>query len=211
NLQLGAKTTLVVPSLYIIGFVAQAFVLETSQPVPSFRAGLSIEAIEEKYICSFDVFLGDFKVWSTSHLSRFYTYEKCVIDFTGDGDLRLTGHDDEMGWRTATFGQGVKSLRLSNTGNLVLLDEFNMIKWQSFHFPTNVWSTSHLSRFYTYEKCVIDFTWDGDLRLTGHDDEMGWRTATFGQGIKEMKLAQFQRLVFVPKALHLWENESFAI
>ncbi|GJX76621.1 G-type lectin S-receptor-like serine/threonine-protein kinase SD2-5 [Tanacetum coccineum] len=138
NLQLGAQTTLVVPSLYIIGFVAQAFVLETSQPVPNFRAGLSIEAIDEKYICSFDIFLGDFKVWSTSHLSPFFTYEKCVIDFTRGGDLRLTGHDDEMGWRTATFGQGIKSLRLSNTGNLVLVDEFNMIKWQSFHSPTNV-------------------------------------------------------------------------
>nr|XP_043637531.1 PAN domain-containing protein At5g03700 isoform X2 [Erigeron canadensis] len=31
-----------------------------------------------------------------------------------------------------------KRLQLSNTGNLVLLDEFNRIKWQSFHFPTNV-------------------------------------------------------------------------
>ncbi|PWA93002.1 Bulb-type lectin domain-containing protein [Artemisia annua] len=138
NLQLGAKTTLVVPSLYIIGFVAQAFVLETSQPVPNFRAGLSIEAIDQKYLCSLDIFLGDFKVWSTSHFSRFFTYEKCVIDFTMDGDLRLTGHDDEMGWRTATFGQGIKSLQLSNTGNLVLVDELNNIKWQSFHFPTNV-------------------------------------------------------------------------
>lgn len=29
-------------------------------------------------------------------------------------------------------------LQLSNNGNLVLVDEFNMIKWQSFHFPANV-------------------------------------------------------------------------
>lgn len=32
----------------------------------------------------------------------------------------------------------LQSLQLSNTGNLVLVDELNNIKWQSFHFPTNV-------------------------------------------------------------------------
>ncbi|KAI3759930.1 hypothetical protein L1987_50317 [Smallanthus sonchifolius] len=138
NLQLGAEITLVIPGTYMDGFVTPAFVLETSQPVPSFRAGLTVEAVEGKYVCSFDVFLGDFKVWSSSHLSRFFTTEKCVIGLTRDGDLRLTGHDDQIGWRTATYGQGIKRLQLSNTGNLVLLDEFNHIIWQTFHFPTNV-------------------------------------------------------------------------
>ncbi|KAI3677714.1 hypothetical protein L6452_36980 [Arctium lappa] len=138
NIQLGTQTTLVVPGLYILGFVGRAFILETSQPVPNFRVGLTVEAVEGKYVCSFDVFLGDFKVWSSSHLSPFFTSEKCVVGLTWDGDLRLTGRDDELGWRTATYGQGIKRLQLSSTGNLVLVDELNMIKWQSFHFPTNV-------------------------------------------------------------------------
>ncbi|XP_024980851.1 G-type lectin S-receptor-like serine/threonine-protein kinase SD2-5 [Cynara cardunculus var. scolymus] len=138
NVQLGSQTTLVVPGLYILGFVGRAFILETSQPVPNFRVGLTVEAVEGKYVCSFDVFLGDFKVWSSSHLSRFFTSEKCVLGLTWDGDLQLTGRDDELGWRTATYGQGIQRLQLSNTGNLVLVDELNMIKWQSFHFPTNV-------------------------------------------------------------------------
>ncbi|KAL8262291.1 hypothetical protein R6Q59_026340 [Mikania micrantha] len=138
NLQLGAQTKVAIPNLSIIGFVTRAFVLETSQPVPNFRAGLTVEAVKEKYVCSFDVFLGDVKVWSSSHFSPFFTSEKCVIDLTMDGDLRLTGQNDQLGWRTATFGQGIKRLQLSNTGNLVLLDEFNHIKWQSFLYPTNV-------------------------------------------------------------------------
>ncbi|KAI3507304.1 hypothetical protein L1887_22244 [Cichorium endivia] len=138
NIQLGSQTTLVVPGLYIKGLVAHAFVLETSQPVPAFRAGLTVEATEDKYVCSFEVFLGNVKVWSSCHLSRFFTSEKCVLHLTRDGDLRLTGHNDEIGWRTATYGQGIERLQLSNTGNLVLVDEFDMIKWQSFHFPTNV-------------------------------------------------------------------------
>ncbi|KAK1412450.1 hypothetical protein QVD17_33715 [Tagetes erecta] len=138
NLQLGAQITLAIPGPYMNGFHAPAFVLETSQPVPSFRAGLTVEALEGKYLCSFDVFLGDFKVWSSSHLSQFFTSEKCVVHLTWDGDLRLTGHDDQIGWRTATYGQDIKRLQLSTTGNLVLVDELNIIKWQSFHFPTNV-------------------------------------------------------------------------
>ncbi|KAK9067789.1 hypothetical protein SSX86_011900 [Deinandra increscens subsp. villosa] len=138
SLQLGAQTKVAIPGLYMIGFVTRAFMLETSQPVPSFRAGLTVEAVEEKYVCSFDVFLGDFKVWSSSHFSRFFTSEICVIGLTKDGDLRLTGHNDQIGWRTATYGQGIKRLQLSKSGNLVLVDEYNIIKWQSFHFPTNV-------------------------------------------------------------------------
>ncbi|KAL4557791.1 hypothetical protein LXL04_035981 [Taraxacum kok-saghyz] len=139
NIQLGSETMLSVPAgLYITGVVERAFVLETSQSVPNFRAGLIFEATEDKYVCSLEVFLGNFKVWSSSHSSRFFTSQKCVLSLTRDGDLQLTGHNGVIGWRTATHGQGIERLQLSNTGNLVLVDKFDMIKWQSFHFPTNV-------------------------------------------------------------------------
>ncbi|KAJ0520706.1 putative non-specific serine/threonine protein kinase [Helianthus annuus] len=136
NLQLDTAITVAIPPLYMNGFVTPTFVLETSQPVPSFRAGLTVEAVEgNKYVCSFDVYLGNYRVWSSS---RFFTSEKCVINLTRDGNLQLTGQNDEIGWQTATHGQGIKRLNLSDYGNLVLVDEFNVIKWQSFHFPTNV-------------------------------------------------------------------------
>ncbi|KAI7745104.1 hypothetical protein M8C21_017804, partial [Ambrosia artemisiifolia] len=85
NLQLGAERTVVLPSQYMNGFVVPTYILETSGPVPSFRAGLM--------------------VWSSSHLSRFFTTEKCVISLTWDGDLRLTGQNGQIGWQTATHGQ----------------------------------------------------------------------------------------------------------
>ncbi|XP_076941961.1 EP1-like glycoprotein 3 [Bidens hawaiensis] len=138
-LQLGSEITVLLPGLYMNGFATPTTVLKTRQAVPSFRAGLTVEAVgEEKYACSFDVFLGNFKVWSSSHSSRFLTTEKCVIGLTWDGNLRLTGHNDQLGWQTATYGKGIKRLQLLKSGNLILADEFNNFIWQSFQSPTDV-------------------------------------------------------------------------
>nr|GMD43286.1 G-type lectin S-receptor-like serine/threonine-protein kinase SD2-5 [Ipomoea batatas] len=71
-------------------------------------------------------------------MSQFYTTENCILELTQNGDLRLKGQRGSVGWRTGTFGQGVKRLNLLRTGNLVLVDSQNMIKWQSFNFPTNI-------------------------------------------------------------------------
>lgn len=76
--------------------------------VPSFRAALSVEAINGKYACSLGVFLGDVKVWDSDHFTRFYTSERCALELTTDGDLQLKGAKEQVGWRTATFGQGVE-------------------------------------------------------------------------------------------------------
>lgn len=129
--------TMEVPTEYSEGFVGRAFLMETNQMVPNFRVALSVEAIDGKYSCSLDVFLGDAKVWNSGHFSRFYLSNKCVLELTGDGDLQLKGPQEQVGWRTGTNGQGVERLMLLRTGNLVLVDALNGIKWQSFNFPTD--------------------------------------------------------------------------
>lgn len=93
---------------YHTGFTGKAFLLGTNQSAPNFRLALSVEAINQKYSCSLQVFLGDVKVWNSGHYSRFYTTEKCVLELTQDGDLRLTGPKERVGWRTGTSGQGVE-------------------------------------------------------------------------------------------------------
>ncbi|XP_034693279.1 G-type lectin S-receptor-like serine/threonine-protein kinase SD2-5 [Vitis riparia] len=133
-----SQVMLAVPVGYSVGFKGRAFLMEANQMVPSFRAALSVEAINGKYACSLGVFLGDVKVWDSGHFTRFYTSERCVLELTTDGDLQLKGAKEQVGWRTATFGQGVERLQLSRTGNLVLVDALNRIKWQSFNFPTDV-------------------------------------------------------------------------
>ena len=76
--------------------------------LPSFKAALSVEAINGKYACSLSVFLGEVKVWDSGHFTRFYTSEKCLLQLTTDGDLLLKGANEQVGWRTATHGQGVE-------------------------------------------------------------------------------------------------------
>ncbi|GFP83221.1 g-type lectin s-receptor-like serine/threonine-protein kinase sd2-5 [Phtheirospermum japonicum] len=138
DINVGYEVTLAIPTEYTKGFLGRAFLIQTQQTAPYFRAAISVEAVDEKYSCSLDIFLGDVKVWSSGHLSRFYTREKCVLELTQNGNLRLKGQTDLVGWRSGTSGQGVKRLILLRTGNLVLVDDFNLIKWQSFNFPTDI-------------------------------------------------------------------------
>ncbi|XP_062167500.1 G-type lectin S-receptor-like serine/threonine-protein kinase SD2-5 [Alnus glutinosa] len=134
----GSPLMLAVPVEYSAGFIGRAFIMETSQRAPAFKVALSVEAFNGKYSCSLDVFLGDVKVWNSGHYTRFYTWDKCVLELTDDGDLRLKGPKEQVGWRTGTSGQGVERLQIMDSGNLVLVDTLNRIKWQSFNFPTNV-------------------------------------------------------------------------
>ncbi|KAE8658385.1 transcription factor bHLH61-like [Hibiscus syriacus] len=139
SIHVGHKLSLAVPSLYIDGFVGRAFLMDDGDRVePYFRVALSAEASKGKYSCSLEVFLGDIEVWNSGHYSQFYTADSCVLELSQDGDLRLMGPKSRVGWRTGTFGQGVEMLQILKTGNLVLVDGLNQIKWQSFNFPTNV-------------------------------------------------------------------------
>ncbi|XP_021901307.1 LOW QUALITY PROTEIN: G-type lectin S-receptor-like serine/threonine-protein kinase SD2-5 [Carica papaya] len=140
DIHVGYRLTLAVPVEYMVGFIGRAYVLQGDQNEnePSFRAALTVEAIGQKYSCSLEVLLGDVRVWNSGHYSKFYTSDICVLELTSNGDLQLTGPKDRVGWRTGTSGQGVERLQIQRTGNLVLVDSINLIKWQSFNFPTDV-------------------------------------------------------------------------
>ncbi|KAF3448865.1 hypothetical protein FNV43_RR09581 [Rhamnella rubrinervis] len=138
DMHVGHQVTVAVPVEYSVGFIGRAFVMETNQMEPNFRVALSVEAVNGKYSCSLEVFLGDVKVWNSGHYSRFYVSDKCVLELSEDGDLRLTGLRNRVGWRTGTSGQGVERLQILGTGNLILVDSLNFVKWQSFNFPTDV-------------------------------------------------------------------------
>ncbi|KAG6643525.1 uncharacterized protein LOC122275368 isoform X2 [Carya illinoinensis] len=138
DIRIPFRLTLAVPVEYSVGFIGRALLLETNQTVPNFKTALSVEAVDGRYSCSLEVFLGDVKVWNSGHYVRFYTWDICVLELTGDGDLRLKGPKEQVGWRTGTSGQAVERLQIRNSGNLVLVDTLDQIKWQSFNFPTDV-------------------------------------------------------------------------
>ncbi|OMO55245.1 hypothetical protein COLO4_36102 [Corchorus olitorius] len=138
-IHVGHRVSLAIPLEFISGFIGRAFLMDANLMEPNFRVALSAEAtVKGKYSCSLEVFLGDVKVWNSGHYSQFYTSDVCVLELTEDGDLQLKGPKDRVGWRTGTAGQGVERLQILKTGNLVLVDVLNQIKWQSFNFPTDV-------------------------------------------------------------------------
>ncbi|OIV98550.1 hypothetical protein TanjilG_12136 [Lupinus angustifolius] len=114
----GYKLMVAVPEENGMDFKGRGFLMETNQIAPSFRVALSIEPMNGKYSCSLEVFLGDVKVWDSGHYSRFYITEKCLLEFTKDGDLLLKGPNQQIGWKTGTYGQGVEGCDGS-----VLLDD----------------------------------------------------------------------------------------
>lgn len=108
DMHVGHQVTVAVPLEYSVGLIGRAFVMETNQMEPNFRVALSVEAVNGRYSCSLEVFLGDVKVWNSGHYSRFYVSDKCVLELSEDGDLRLMGLRNRVGWRTGTSGQGVE-------------------------------------------------------------------------------------------------------
>lgn len=138
DVSVGYTFTLAIPSDYSPDFNGKAYLMETDQMPLNFRTAMSVEALDGRYACSLQVFLGTVKVWSSGHVSKFFTSDVCVLELTKMGDLRLKGLNDEIGWRTGTSGQGVEKLQLLDSGNLVLVDGQEKIKWQTFNFPTNI-------------------------------------------------------------------------
>ncbi|XP_042513928.1 G-type lectin S-receptor-like serine/threonine-protein kinase SD2-5 [Macadamia integrifolia] len=144
DIPIGYRVTVPVPSEFNEGFKGKAFFMEIGNGEPDFRAAVTVEAMNnlKRYSCSLQVFLGDTIVWSSSHFSPFYPSQRCVLELTKGGELLLMGGRRRVGWRTNSSGQGVERFQLLITGNLVLTDAMNNIKWQSFDFPTDVmlWS-----------------------------------------------------------------------
>ncbi|GAB2235958.1 hypothetical protein Drorol1_Dr00026403 [Drosera rotundifolia] len=138
DISIGYQLILAIPMVYIEGFIGKAFIMEIDEKPPNFRAGVSIEAFNGRYSCSINVFLGSVKVWDSSHSSKLFTTDECILELTKDGDLHLKGSDERVGWQTGTSGQGVEKLKLLETGNLVLVDAAERIMWQTFNFPTDV-------------------------------------------------------------------------
>ncbi|KAG0539963.1 hypothetical protein BDA96_03G367600 [Sorghum bicolor] len=136
----GQATVQLPPAPCQPGFAARAVVLDTQgHRQPAFVAAVSAaEAGAGRCTCSLVVLLGGVKVWASDHLEKFVPAALCRLELTEDGQLRLTDGAGKVGWLSGTAGQGVKALHLDRkTGNLILLDAQNCIRWQSLDDPTD--------------------------------------------------------------------------
>ncbi|XP_031476321.1 G-type lectin S-receptor-like serine/threonine-protein kinase SD2-5 isoform X1 [Nymphaea colorata] len=148
ELGVGRGVSIPVPAAYEEGLNGSAVILRSNggrRWTPAFSCFLRLQARSGRYWCSLAVSLGNVVVWSSV---EFPPSEACLLELTGDGELQLGDHVPGAGgsgnhgviiWRSGTSGQGVKQkLQLRRNGNLVLLNQANHIKWQSFSFPVDI-------------------------------------------------------------------------
>lgn len=108
DIAIGSGVSISVPSTYKSGFEGRAYFIRAGEVVPSFKAALSIEALDGRYLCALVVLFGEMEVWNSRRFSLFFPLELCVLELMESGVLQLRDSSGRIGWRTGTAGQGVE-------------------------------------------------------------------------------------------------------
>ena len=122
----------------------EIFVSPSNSSVPDFGCGFfGCQTCNNIYL---------FALLSTAHNDKFIVYNPEVVwstntnkpirtnttlKLTSDRGLVLQDADGRIAWSTNIIRKSVAGLKLTDTGNLMLLDEHNATIWQSFDHPTN--------------------------------------------------------------------------
>lgn len=108
DISIGNRVSISVPSTYKSGFEGRAYFIRAGEVVPSFKAALSVEALDGRYLCALVVLFGEMEVWNSRRFSLFFPLELCVLELMESGVLQLRDSSGRIGWRTGTSGQGVE-------------------------------------------------------------------------------------------------------
>ncbi|XP_058114152.1 uncharacterized protein LOC131257014 isoform X2 [Magnolia sinica] len=118
HLSIGNQIIVPVPRKYDPSFLqGKAFFIHAGETVPDFKAALSVDTFDGKYLCELAVFLGEQKVWNSGRFSHFYPTGSCVLELLETGVLQLSDTSGRIGWRIGSYGQGVKMLQLQRTAS----------------------------------------------------------------------------------------------
>ncbi|KAA8546377.1 hypothetical protein F0562_002884 [Nyssa sinensis] len=85
------------------------------------------------YLCIIHV-VSDTIIWSANRDAPISNSGKMSLTANG---INITDQDGNFKWSTPPLQSLASALQLSETGNLVLLDQFNGTLWESFHYPTD--------------------------------------------------------------------------
>ncbi|KAH7861834.1 hypothetical protein Vadar_031449 [Vaccinium darrowii] len=95
----------------------------------------------------------------------------------------ITDQDGSLKWSTPRFNSSVSALQLTETGNLVLLDQSNATLWESFHYPTDTIVIGqklpvgvYLSSAASSTDLSVGSYW---LSLTSSDALLQWQNLTY--------------------------------
>ncbi|KAA8538510.1 hypothetical protein F0562_028119 [Nyssa sinensis] len=118
--------------------------------------------------------------WSANHDAPVSNSGKMSLTASG---INITDQDGNFKWSTPPLQSLVSALQLTETGNLVLLDQFNRTLWESFHYPTNTLVIGqHLvaGRFLSSTVSNYDLsTGDYMLAITASDVILQWQGLTY--------------------------------
>ena len=85
------------------------------------------------YLCIIHVASGAV-IWSANRDAPVSNYGKMNLTING---ITVTDQGGSVKWGTPPLKSSVSALLLAETGNLILLDQFNGSLWQSFDYPTD--------------------------------------------------------------------------
>ncbi|XP_071736515.1 G-type lectin S-receptor-like serine/threonine-protein kinase At5g35370 [Rutidosis leptorrhynchoides] len=133
---------------------------------------------------------------TNSHIVVWTGNRNTPISSSGEFHLSLTGitvNDDSgrLVWSTPILNSTVDSLHLLDSGNLVILDRFNYMLWQSFDYPTD---TVVSQQRFRVGQSLISSTSLSDLSAGDYSF-----TVTSGDGILQWRNITYYKLLMDPQ------------
>ncbi|KAG5544523.1 hypothetical protein RHGRI_017072 [Rhododendron griersonianum] len=106
-----------------------------TSPNGTFRAAISSPGSQRtNYYLYIVHVLSNTITWSANRDAPVSSTGTMTLSVTG---IVITDQDSSLKWSTPPLNSSVSSLQLTETGNLVLLDQYNATLWESFHYPTD--------------------------------------------------------------------------
>lgn len=122
------------------------------------------------YLCVMHAVSGTV-IWSANRDGPISSSGKMTLTAIG---ITIAEQDGNDIWSTPPLRSSVNALLLTETGNLVLLDQFNRSLWESFHYPTDtIVMGQHLLEDTILSSAVSDDDLStGDYKLTVSDSDV---------------------------------------
>lgn len=121
-------------------------------------------------------------VWSANRDSSVSKSGSMILTTNGINIIEDGGSGSSR-WSTPPFQSSVSALQLTETGNLVLLDQSNASLWESFHYPTDtivIGQRLHIDTVLSSSVSSDDLsTGDYGLVLTASDAVLQWKNLTY--------------------------------
>lgn len=119
-------------------------------------------------------------VWSANRDSSVSTSGSMILTTSG---INITEDGGSSIWSTPLLQSSVSALQLTETGNLILLDQSNVSLWESFHYPTDTIVIGQRLQIDTVLSSSVSrddlSTGDYKLALSASDAVLQWNNLTY--------------------------------